>query len=227
MIHLETKTDANRKRFENYDTAITKRCHEVYTQESSSAPSSDNPTMEMWNDLADGNEDFQKDFARVFDNTDVKEYDDQFTLGSYDNYISMELALDRGGKKPEYARFKKRLKDNQGRPIRIASENPILDTIMYEIEYQDGHTEALAANLISGDLFTQVDQEGNRSVLFDEIVDVRIDGTYLLQQYEFVTMSSGTQRRVTTTKGWEINIKWKDGSTTWNKLEDIKDLYPF
>ena len=54
MTHLERQTDANRKRFEYYDTAITERFHEVYTQESSSAPSSDKPTMEMWKDLANG-----------------------------------------------------------------------------------------------------------------------------------------------------------------------------
>ena len=39
-------------------------------------------------------------------------------------------------------------------------------------------------------------------------------------------MSSGTQRQVTTTKGWEVNLKRKDGRTTWEKLKDIKDSYP-
>ena len=97
---------------------------------------------------------------------------------------------------------------------------------MYEVKYQDSHTAALAENLIAENLFAQVDEEGNRSVLFDEIVDVRIDGTQVLQQYSFVTTSSGTQRRVIKTKGWEGNLKWKDGSTTWNKLKDTKGLYP-
>ena len=86
------------------------------------------------------------------------------------------------------------MKENQGRPIGIASDNPILDTRMYEVEYQDGHTEALAANFIAENIFAQVDEEGNRSVLFDVIVDVRTYGTQVLQQYAFVTTSSGTQR---------------------------------
>ena len=85
VTHLETQTDANRKRFEHYDTAITEILHEVYTQESFSALSSDKPTMEMWEDLADGDKDFQNELSRVFDNTDAKEDDDQFTLDSYDN----------------------------------------------------------------------------------------------------------------------------------------------
>ena len=59
VTHLETQTDDNKKRFEHYDKAINKRFHEVYTQESFSAPSSDKPTMKMCKDLADGNEDFQ------------------------------------------------------------------------------------------------------------------------------------------------------------------------
>ena len=94
----------------------------------------------------------------MFDNTDVKEDDNQFTPDSYDNYINTELALDRGGEHPGYERFKKRLKDNQGRPIRIASDNPILDTIMYEVEYRDVHTAALSDNLIAKNLFAQVDE---------------------------------------------------------------------
>ena len=41
-----------------------------------------------------------------------------------------------------------------------------------------------------------------------------------------MTTSSGTQCRVTTTKVWEVNLKWKDGSTTRNKLKDIKYSHP-
>ena len=72
---------------------------------------------------------------------------------------------------------------------------------MYEVEYQDSHMAALAENLIDENTFGQVYEEGNRSVLFDEIEDVRTDGTQVLQQDAFVTTSSGTQHRVTTTKG--------------------------
>ena len=56
---LQKQTDANKKRFRHYDKAINERFHEVYTQESFSAPSSDKPKMEMWKDLADGDGDFQ------------------------------------------------------------------------------------------------------------------------------------------------------------------------
>ena len=50
VTHLETQTDANSKCFEHFDTAITDKFHEVYTQESFSAPSSDKPIMEVRKD---------------------------------------------------------------------------------------------------------------------------------------------------------------------------------
>ena len=50
--------------------------------------------MEMWKYLANGDEDFQNELARVFDNTYVKEDDEQFTPDFCDNYINMEMSLD-------------------------------------------------------------------------------------------------------------------------------------
>ena len=29
-----------------------------------------------------------------------------------------------------------------------------------------------------------------------------------------------------TTKGWEVCVQWKHGSSTWNSIKDLKDSYP-
>jgi hypothetical protein len=84
----------------------------------------------------------------------------------------------------------------------------------------------LAANAIAENLFAQVDEEGNRHVLFDEIIDHRTNGKEIKQQDAFVTMSNGTKRRRESTLGWEILIQWKDGSSTWVALKDVKESYP-
>jgi hypothetical protein len=34
------------------------------------------------------------------------------------------------------------------------------------------------------------------------------------------------RRRKETTRGWEILVQWKDGSTTWIALKDMKNSYP-
>ena len=45
-------------------------------------------------------------------------------------------------------------------------------------------------------------------------------------QDAFYTNTRGVKRRLPTTKGWEILVKRKDGSTTWIALKDMKESYP-
>ena len=53
----------------------------------------------------------------------------------------------------------------------------MLDTIVYEVEYQDVHKVSLDVNTIAENIFSQVDEEGNIFLIFDQIVDHCVDGT--------------------------------------------------
>ena len=108
----------------------------------------------------------------------------------------------------------------------MANDNPILDSRMYEVEYQDGTKASLVANYIAKNMFSQVDQEGNCHVLLDEIIDYRVKGQEVKQQDAFIITRSGTKRRCETTIGWQLLVQWKDGSTNWVALKDLKELYP-
>ena len=90
--------------------------------------------------------------------------------------------------------MKKRLKGANGRPIGVANEKSILDSRMYKVEYRDGYVAAMVANVIAENLFSQVDQEGNRFVPIKYIIDTRTDGMQTLQQDSFVITKSGTKR---------------------------------
>ena len=118
------------------------------------------------------------------------------------------------------------MKDHEGKPIGTAHQNLILDTRMYEVKYADGYKQALAANIIAKNMFASVDKEGHRHLLIDSIVDVRKTRDAVSREDAFVKSHNGVQHRKETTKGWEVLICWKDGSTTWNKLKDVKDSYP-
>jgi hypothetical protein len=37
---------------------------------------------------------------------------------------------------------------------------------------------------------------------------------------------NGKQHQRKTTKGWHLCIQWKDGTTTWERLADMKESYP-
>ena len=74
---------------------------------------------------------------------------------------------------------------------------------------------SLASNAIAENLFAQVDDEGHRSVLLQDIVDRHVNGREVTREHAFIISHNGGQRRKETTQNWEILIQWKDGSTTW------------
>ena len=81
----------------------------------------------------------------------------------------------------------------------------------------------MAANAIASNLFTQADQDGQRFVLFDEIIDWQTDGSQIKPEDAFIHISNGNKRRRDTTKVWEVFIPWKDGSSTYYEVKDVKE----
>ena len=62
--------------------------------------------------------------------------------------------------------------------------------------------------------------------MIDEIEDHRVlDEAVPKSMGTFQTRSGGKRKR-RTTAGWEILVRWKDGSSDWVKLKDLKDSYP-
>ena len=70
--------------------------------------------------------------------------------------------------------------------------------------------------MIENNLFAQVDQDGQHFVLFDEVIDTRTDSNHIKITFAFIQTENGNKKRQETTKGWEICIQWKYGSSTWN-----------
>ena len=102
----------------------------------------------------------------------------------------------------------------------------MIDSRMYEVKYEDGHKVAMAANSIASNLFAQIDQDRQRFLLFDEIIDWRTYGSQIKSEDVFIHIFNGNKRRRETNKGWEVCIQWKYGSFTWNQVKDVKEAYP-
>ena len=176
--------------------------------------------MAHWAVMAD-DEVFIEEFQKNYSNPDIADADEE-----QDAYLNMEVALPRDTDGPEFAKVTRRLHDANGVPIGKANSNPILDTRVYEVEYADGYKAALSANEIASNLFDQVDDEGNRFVLMESITDHRKNSKALSKGKAFITTKHGGKHRVKTTKGWEMLVQWKDGSTSWETLKDLKESYP-
>ena len=171
---------------------------------------------------------FFAEFSRVIDDATLRHADDVANVEvTSDQYVGMELTLSRGGEgEAMHAKVKKRVRDEEGNPIGNANSNPLLDSRRYEVEYIDGQVEELTANIIAENLISQVDEEGQHQMMMSEIMDHRVlhdavprsQGTYV-NQY-------GVKRRKLTTRGWELLVEWKGGSTDWVSLKDLKESYP-
>jgi hypothetical protein len=89
-----------------------------------------------------------------------------------DNYLSAELMLPKGGVLVK-GRLTAHKRDRDGNPVVHTNDNPILDTISYIVEFDDGDQTELTANIIAESLYSQCDPDGNQYVLLEEIVDHR------------------------------------------------------
>ena len=147
VTNLEIQIDSTKSRLQEFDTAITDRLNDeahIIIEGGKSQPYD-------WSDHPfDEDIDFVEEFHSVVSNSKIKEADEEFTPDTYDDqYLNMELAVPRGDNpNPQYAKVTKRLRDADGIPIGTVNENPILDSRMYEVEYQDGTKASLAANYI-------------------------------------------------------------------------------
>ena len=75
-------------------------------------------------------------------------------------------------------------------------------------------------------MYAQIDSKGNQYQLLDEITDHRSDKSAISIADGFTTSRNGNRVPKTTTRGWSLLVSWKDGSSDWVPLRDLKDAYP-
>jgi hypothetical protein len=142
-----------------------------------------------------------------------------------DRLIHAELTLPQGEKMMN-AKVIGRHKDKNGNIIGSFNENPILNTIVYDVEFPDGAMKQYAANLIAENMYSQVDSEGHHYSLLDSIIDYGTDGNAVPLGKEYVITKRGRKRLRQTTAGWKLLVLWKGGSKQWIPLKDLKESNP-
>jgi len=112
------------------------------------------------------------------------------------------------GDKKLMAKVKKKIK-NRNNP---KSYNPLRDFSVYEIQFPDGTTDELEANLIAECMVSECDPEGRHYRMLREISDYRKDATVLDVTDGSYRTRTGNPIPERTTKGWKLLIEWIDGS---------------
>ena len=119
-----------------------------------------------------------------------------------------------------YGTVKRRKRDHDGELIGKSNDNPLLDTSVYEVEFDSGEVEAYHANIIAESIYYKVDADGYSTYMLREIIDHRTTEDALkLDDAYYVDRRSGKKKLKQTTKGWELCVRWNDESTTWVPIE--------
>ena len=113
-----------------------------------------------------------------------------------------------------------------GQTVGMYNKNPILNTMDYDVEFPYGKVCEYSANVIAENLLAQVDDEGYFLQLLDAITDYRKDGMAVEKQETYGKTCAGNHCLCKTTCGWHLQVLWKDRSTAWIPLKEIKESHP-
>ena len=96
--------------------------------------------------------------------------------------------------------------------------NAMHDKSLYEVEYPDGMTEQLAANIIAENMMSQVESEGHQYQVLIEVTDHKRDDSAIAKVDGFIKSIIWNSHRKRTTRGWKLLVEWKYGSVDWVTL---------
>ncbi len=114
--------------------------------------------------------------------------------------------------------------DLDGNPIGCQSDNPILDTHLYDMEFPDGKVAPLTTNMMAKAMYAQCDVDGNEYLLLECFIDIQKDTTAISLDNQRAK-HNGREYLQCNTLGWHVCCQWKDGSMSWETLSDIIESY--
>ena len=211
----EMMDETHKKAREEFTSSINKKLGESFKYEDfSTDPELEDlgtPIYESYEDDVDEGPSFVPDAEDVDEDT-------------YDQYVGAEVSLPIGDSVLT-AKVRGRKRESDGTLRGKANPNPILDTRTYEVEFSDGQRTEVAANIIAQNMYAQCDSEGNQYLLLGGIVDHKQNESAVNKSDMWIKRGSNRRMRQTT-KGWHLCVEWRDGTTSWERLADLKESNP-
>ena len=141
-----------------------------------------------------------------------------------DMLVEAEIFLPHGDRN-EITKIMGRKRNSDGLYIGRAHNNPILDSRVFTVRFPDGDETDVAYNVIAEHLFSQVDEDGNQYQLFKEIVGHR-KNKRAIEKSDQYRSANGKLTKKQTTAGWDLEVEWADGTTSWLPLKELKETNP-
>ena len=145
---------------------------------------------------------------------------------AYDRIINAEVLL-QNGENVQSAKVLQRSIGPDGTTVGHYDDNPILNSVVYDVEFSDGTITEYSANVIAENMLSQVDDDGFTLTMMDGIIDHKVDtATAIPKSDKCIVTRRGQKKLRKTTIGWKLLIKWKDESESWVHLKDLKESHP-
>ena len=146
--------------------------------------------------------------------SEAKRIDDFPDRVEFDVSVGAQLVLpSKDGERQVLTKVISRKRDADGKVVGKSNSNPILDTRIYQVEFPDGAVAEYSANIIAENILSQVDSDGYTHSFLSGILGHRSTSEAVTVEDGLIHTKSGS-KPITTTKGWEIYVKWKDQSTS-------------
>ena len=92
--------------------------------------------------------------------------------------------------------------NENGQVIGVHNENPLLNTLVYDVEFSDGDVKKYAANLLAKTFLSQVYPNVYYTNTMEEILDHKRNGTAVPMADKFFKMKQVKLTQLHTTVGW-------------------------
>jgi hypothetical protein len=116
---------------------------------------------------------------------------------AYDRLINSEVQLQLR-EELHTAKVVQRAIGPDGITVGEYDENPIMNSIVYEVEFPDGQVKEYSAKVIAENMLSQVDSDGFSTSLMDAIVDYRKDEATAVQKADAFVVTVTSRPKETT-----------------------------
>ncbi len=116
--------------------------------------------------------------------------------------------------------------DKDGKMKGTFDENPMLNSMIYDVKFPDGAVREYRGNIIAQNVLEQIDNDGHMTMKLKRILDYRRDGSAVSKVNKYIQSSNGQLKLRKTTTGWKFLVEYTDGSQRWEWLKDLKETNP-
>lgn len=220
-VQLEHFTQSMESVIGNHTKATTNKCDDV----------ADDPYSNLFEDdeLDDEDIEFQerRQDGTLFDRPELDDISSDPPIAERtDNLIGVQASLPHPSGTMQNATVVGRKRNHDGSLVGTHNENPLLNTGVYEVQFHDGTYDEYAANVITENLFEQMDDYGFKHSILSCITDHQCDTDVAVPKDQGTFLLNGVQRKRITTKGWKLKVEWRDGTSSWIPLKTLKESNP-